>query len=117
MSDLGQRLIGLVRKHAENNSDFIYPEDDCVYVKDGQPSCLIGQALWDEGLIDSTLPSSWNGKIVSDDDDFGPGIASMLDLELDAEELTWLRAVQSRQDYHLPWGKAVQITDAETVQH
>ena len=62
MSELGAKLIASVRKFAAERPDYVYRNADdkhpsrsgCVYfTKDGKPSCLIGHALAELGLLDA----------------------------------------------------------------
>ncbi|OQW34539.1 MAG: hypothetical protein A4E20_10995 [Nitrospira sp. SG-bin2] len=116
MSELGQRLIERVRHHAVENPDFVYQpanEDDeylpgvCSYIRDGKPSCLVGHALWDCGVIDDTLGEDLNT---------WTDIRSLdlrMNLAVDAEEIQWLSDVQDAQDIKIPWGTAVKRADDE----
>lgn len=112
MSVLGQQLISSVRAHAAEKPDFIYesPEgDSCVYVYAGCPSCLIGQALFDLGLIDASYeyhPCNCGGS---------NEIFYELGLELDASEAIWLRFVQYLQDTKHPWSECVALADQDAL--
>lgn len=118
MSDLGQKLIGIVRAKAAETPDFVYStplvnqQDDppCVYVYNGCPSCLIGHALFEAGVITPSLESqTGNSKA------FGQ-LTDELGLELDGDEAYWLRMVQRSQDTHLPWGESVKRADKWTAE-
>jgi hypothetical protein len=116
MSDLGKKLIESVRRLATERSSFIYePERPTPGVlalfkyihDDGRPGCIIGHALFEAGVIDSSMKSSGSnvsGFLVLQDS---------LGLDLDEDETWWLREVQRAQDCHRPWGHAVQIADKE----
>lgn len=113
MSDIGQRLIAIVRQKAAAAPDFVYnppieEKGTCVYVHDGKPSCLIGQALWGAGLIDASLEdSAYNTETSS------PLISGYLSLiDIGINELTWLRAVQYKQDTRATWADAVAYADS-----
>lgn len=113
MSELGQKLISLVRDIAEANPDFTYvpplkvidasDANGCVYVHDGKPSCLIGHALWMAGVIDSNF------------EDRGCNTRAAYDLTrqygVEVEEADWLDSVQRSQDLGVPWGEAVPEAD------
>ncbi|UVK63440.1 hypothetical protein SEA_AEGEUS_65 [Mycobacterium phage Aegeus] len=111
MSLIGENLIRLVRKFAAETPDYIYEPPRvltarCVYVHNGKPSCLIGKALWELGLINSTFETSPKNSI---------GIADIymtLGLALDAGEIKWLTNAQAAQDYKKPWSRAVDHADA-----
>lgn len=111
MSAIGQQLIEIVRAKAAENPDFIYSppggEDaSCVYVHEGRPSCLIGHALWECGLIDGDFE-----RRVGDNKQGFDDIAPMLGLELGQDELAWLLGTQGAQDNSRPWGAAVRRAD------
>ncbi|MBO0676905.1 hypothetical protein JRC04_05470 [Mycolicibacterium sp. S2-37] len=107
MSEFGQKLIATVREVASEKPDFVYGDGQCRYVVDGQPSCLIGQALWRLDLIDASIESR---------DANHDGIDTLLerlvlDEDLDEAEVEWLEAAQTRQDNRAPWGVAVGDAD------
>lgn len=110
MSELGQKVIAAVRRHAAENPGFIYRRIDevvgsaCFYVRDGKPDCLIGQALWELGLIDSSFEGTGQNRM---------GIVAIShDWPFDGGELRWLSRVQSAQDCGEAWGDAVRETDS-----
>lgn len=105
MSELGQQLIAETRKVVEANPDFVY-SGVCRYVKEGQPSCLIGHALWNLNLIDGTLEDSpHNGNS-------SWGIINHLELDVDPESMDWLSYAQSRQDSgYYTWAGAISEAD------
>jgi hypothetical protein len=113
VSDIGEKLISIVRAKAEENPEFVYlpPGGDgtsCLYVHDGQPSCLIGQALWGAGCINAQFERNWTHNTERID-----GIALALGLELDPAEIEWLGRVQDSQDNQAPWGRAVAAADRD----
>lgn len=113
-SVLGQQLIESVRKHAARSPRAVYlgPLDEfgnteCVYVAHGQPSCIVGHALWDAGLIDAGF---------EDDGKNGSGIDTLAahwsPLEaLSRDETDWLGTVQGAQDAGYQWQIAVDEAD------
>ena len=114
MTEIGQKLIGLVRAKAAENPEFVYvrPRSEagihgsCKYVVDGQPSCLIGHALWGAGLIDSSFEENYCNTY--------PFRALVHELglqQLDDNERKWLISVQHHQDDGRSWGTAVEWTD------
>lgn len=125
MSEAGQKLIAAVRKAAADNPDFIYPLaarygsdgslvkfGNCMYVKDGCPSCIVGKGAWDLRLIDASFEFSDDNSAAVD------VLLSALDLydEVDGQELGWLMAVQKKQDNSTPWGEAVAEADGRYPQ-
>lgn len=111
MSVLGQQLIDIVRDKALEQPDFVYQQIDgvCFYVRDKKPSCLIGQALWQVGMIDASLedsPLNLNYETLG-------GLADYFGWNIDYHELKWLRKVQRYQDTNYRWGAAVQNADNE----
>lgn len=105
MSELGQQLIQIVRDKASEAPDFIYrmpPEHGtCMYVHNGQPSCLIGHGLAGAGI---RVPSRHNACTIG-------ALVDFMELPIDFDEVTWLRAAQSQQDRNRTWGDAVAYAD------
>lgn len=107
MSDLGQKIIAEVRKVAADKPGYVYPQinGNCNYVRNGQPSCIVGQALWNVGLINSE----------STIDDYGDSaiknVVALEDWPLEVGEVNWLTEVQDKQDNGLEWGDAVSRAD------
>jgi hypothetical protein len=105
MSALGQKIIAEIRKVAADNPDFIYQApygDACFYVFNGQPSCIVGRALWNLGFIDKTLEKGSDNSIrahVFLDKHFA----------LDLYERDWIDRVQWHQDAKRTWGQAVEV--------
>lgn len=126
MSDIGQQVINAVRSKAAHNPTFVYknpgftnpdlfgPGEFCVYVKDGCPSCLIGQGLWDLNLIDASLENHEYNTVAADDllawlhaeRDYDLGLL------LDPGEIDWLVQVQAAQDAEKPWAEAISFADS-----
>lgn len=101
MSDLGQQIIEETCKVAKANPSFVY-DGDCIYVRDDQPACLIGHALWNLGLIDISLGHHVvNSCGVS-------RVAEFLKIPLDDAEEYWLTEAQSAQDEGDTWGDAIE---------
>lgn len=127
MSDLGQQLIAIVRKKAAERPDFVYvsPEGmrehvitgqpvngNCEYIHaDGQPGCLIGQALFEAGIIDASLRDDPSPPAGGLNQTVFSRLAEALELPIDQDELRWLRRVQLEQDGLKPWGEAVRLAD------
>jgi hypothetical protein len=117
MSEIGQSIIDAVRKAAANNPSFVYSNPglsgmsgNCVYVRDGKPSCIIGHALWDLGFIDSALEKDFLNA-VGVDDVFCWLPALQDEPMLDPNEISWLSHVQAGQDAEKPWADAVEWAD------
>lgn len=116
MSDIGQKLIAAVRKHAADNPTYV---DDwaekagCQYVRDGEPSCIIGQALWDLGFIDSSFETHppVGDRYSRANADTVDNVIELFDIDLDPEELHWLVLVQGQQDSGRSWADAVTYGD------
>ena len=106
MSDLGEQIIQAVRKAAADNPGFIYDEFNCVYVRDGQPACLVGHGLWDLDLIDANLERDQrlNGENIAD-------LLCKFGHFLDQTEVEWLEIAQEQQDTGKSWGNAVRYAD------
>lgn len=112
MSEVGQKIIAKVKEKAAATPDFVYepPRPDaafgkgtCVNVLDGKGSCIIGQALFDLGLIDASLEA--------DEEHNGSDAGRLIEhlgLAVDRGEVTWLKDVQFWQDRQDTWAFAVQ---------
>lgn len=122
MSELGQKLIEKVREHAEAQPDFSYSppdgQDGCVYVNEGQPSCIVGHALWDNGLITAALESSDVEMEVGHETTILNNVPVShlllhygLSKELTADEVMWLNKVQLFQDMGYTWSVSVSKAD------
>ena len=106
MSDIGRKIIDEIRKVVEREPNFVF-KDLCHYVVGGAPACLIGHGLWNAGLIDGEFESShYNDEIVAT-------AFRVLRIEVDDDELLWLRTVQKLQDKQHSWGSAIEQADAE----
>ena len=116
MSELGEKLIAEVRRVAAVNPDYVYEEVSCAYVKDGKPSCLVGHALWNTGVIgpdsnlDAPISKGLYGKTRANYANFAD-LAPFLDLQLETCEITWLGDVQDAQDDGTPWDSSVRNAD------
>ena len=102
-----------VRSIAEKNPDFVYrsplAEDNerCVYIHNGKPSCIVGQALVRLGVDKEFLHK------LDTDYEGGVGILEALqsydEFEFDDKEAADLVAwSQHFQDTGIPWGEAVE---------
>lgn len=107
-----------VRSLAEKNPDFVYvnpdPNRGCLYVYDGKPSCIVGQALSNLGVdleflqhLDTAL-------------DGGVGALEALhtydEFEIDNNQSADLVSlVQHFQDSCVPWGQAVEAAEEEAA--
>jgi len=110
---LGQKLVEIVRTKAAENPDFVYPRPrndngyfiPCAYVRDGQPSCLLGHALWGADLIGALFEHCGqnNSPFLT--------LVHELDLILGLDERKWLADVQKHQDSGRSWGVAVDWAD------
>lgn len=128
----GSDLINAVREIASYSPTYKYKSvnNQCLYFKRsdvettegrmsfGQPSCIIGWALWSLGYSDEILPGGevpygvgkWSSLINTREfDDF----AKFYHMSLTKEEKNWLVAVQTAQDYGQTWGEAIKRADEE----
>lgn len=121
MSELGIKLETFVRYQAERQPGFKYqkqwadnPAPDtggkywCLYVHNGEPSCLIGHAMWNAGLIDAGFESRR-----SNSNCFCSGLKWDIPAlkQLDDAEWVWLSNVQLAQDGGKTWHDAVSNAD------
>lgn len=128
MSAVGQALIAEVRRIAAENPDYVYSSDQCVYMHEGQPSCIMGKALFNLGYLPAAedVEEQIIGHVLQT-------LGKTLGLEVDTYEVIWLSAVQGVQDgvslddfpygvlfntsrgcrHRLSWGNAVKYADGE----
>lgn len=119
MSEIGWQLIAAVRSAAARDPyrvDASAGRGGCQYVRNGQPSCIIGEGLWALGLIDASLESLGGTPVPLSDfvplnADLAPSLFRHLGLELDEDEIGWLAMVQSKQDEGVCWTDAVREAD------
>lgn len=111
MSNRGQKLIKIIRDLAAEKPDFVYERpslgafgNGCVYVHAGQPSCIVGHAMWRAGLIDHSFEAMADNR-----HGFGSHITGMKTLT--DREVQWLEEVQGQQDTGAAWSDAVLNAD------
>lgn len=104
MSEIGKQIIQAVRDVAAAKPEYVY-KGLCFYVLDGCPACLIGQALWNLGLISAAIEyrSGNRGGVEEMFEDLG--------IAVDPDEQTWLELAQDAQDSEKPWGESVRRAD------
>lgn len=104
-------LLDEVRKVAKDHPDQRGdqgPELICFYVKDGAPSCIVGHALWNLGLIDVEFEKDSSNELAITD------LLGELDVDFGDSGVwprAWLSTVQRNQDCGTPWAMAVQAAD------
>jgi hypothetical protein len=111
MSNRGAKLIQIIRDLAAENPDFRYEfvrrsngTEGCSYVHEGQPSCIVGQAMWRAGLIDASLERSMDN--IAGFSSLYPGMKTLSESEVD-----WISAVQQYQDIGEAWAEAIRYAD------
>lgn len=127
----GEDLITAVREVAAASPDFSYLKynnrNECQYfnyettenmygkITTGQPSCILGQALWRLGYTHTILPEgrydSYNylGSMINTRE--FDAFAKFFHMDLEPEEIQWLLDVQTGQDTGETWGQAVEGAD------
>lgn len=115
MTELGQKVIGEVRRLAKENprasAGCKYFEEDPETLRPlmDQPCCIVGNAVYNLGLVDLITDSraywGWNQEGISELERFAS--------EASQEEVAWLAAVQEAQDDGYKWGDAVALADEE----
>lgn len=119
VSDIKQKLIDL----AAGSPDFQYrtankiPEDvstGCYYIKDGEPSCIVGQALSLLGVQPDEFTEQDSARNVTCE------ILGINRFEVDAktrEDLEWIDLVQSHQDSNMPWSECITYANQNVQWH
>lgn len=108
-----KEFVQSVRDIAKAKHTFVYKKlvgsNYCLYAHDGEPSCLIGCALFDCGVTIQELKEFDNADTVD-----SRGADTVLShLGLSDEVCLWATAVQSHQDSLTTWGEAVWLADIE----
>jgi hypothetical protein len=92
----------LERAVKDRGKDYTYPAEllgtNCVYFKNGQPSCIVGYVLSYKGVREEDLDSYENGSSVDGLEITGDHRAAVL--------LEW---VQAYQDQGISWGESVEL--------
>lgn len=106
---------------ADKGADYMYPAeerisndaevDTCVYAHDGQPSCLIGHALYriDPEYL-TEIPKHDNLEYASADD-----VLSVFGV-VDEALLRAANAAQFEQDHNRSWGVALELYEIKLAQ-
>ena len=110
ITDEVQPLIDAVRRLAADNPGYVYQwpgtGSSCLYVHDGQGSCLIGQAALAIGLIDVGIETdNVNQRDVL-------ALLKSKGVRASDAQKAWLEEVQARQDGGMSWSYAVGSADA-----
>ena len=99
-------IIQEIRRVAGENPERVYGGMICKYVVGSQPSCLVGHALMNLGLIDASIVST---------DKNESGFRAFEDekwfKKLSDDEIYWICSAQAEQDAETPWGVAVKAAD------
>ncbi len=93
---------------AKNGEDYVYPQPggSCLYVFNGEPSCLVGFVIDD--LFPDKIDAVAQFESSADDTDFRHlQEAFQFPLTQEAEQL--LEDVQAYQDSRKPWGQALDL--------
>ena len=102
-----EELFDAIKKRVDERPDFVYPAGDCKYQKDGEPSCLIGCALFDLGVPISNLSrldqhNNNTGKAAEFINNF-----DIPDFRFEQRALALAGRVQSNQDSRYSWREAL----------
>ena len=99
-----------VKEVAAENPDFVYRSigGKCVYESDGEPSCLVGHALFRLGVPASQVASFNECGAIGLVIDANASVFGEMRADADEWEYRELLAMaQAYQDGQLPWGQAV----------
>jgi hypothetical protein len=108
----GPKALDLMAEVVAGREDYVYERAGgfCVYAANGQPSCLVGQALARAGVTVAMLEEM--------DSKFETDIQHVREpegLTLDDEARDFFGVAQRRQDDGEPWGKALADAEAEAL--
>lgn len=103
----------------EKGHDYVYPVDangNCVYQKDGAPSCLVGYVVHalDPKEFERVAAFEADQGMNKGDTSFG-NVALKLGLRFHPDQRWALELVQSAQDHGDTWGDAVAIEWASAL--
>ncbi len=116
MIELNRSLVDtyLDEAVAEFGEDYVYSQGDygsCDYVRDGAPSCLVGQVLAKAGVPLERLKEADQGQhgggVAANDLIVGLGEEGVL--SYDSQVIRLLFEAQYRQDSGYTWGASVQL--------
>lgn len=118
------KLIEWTRKVAGENPDFVYEQitkenesgyksRSCLYVHDGKPSCLIGHAAIEAGIIDLSIEFTGNNLLEACELVQNLGIVD----QLSHAEIKWLNAAQNAQDTGQTWAEAIKSADEARAEY
>lgn len=115
MSETGQQIIAEIRKVAAERPDAIVDLGGCVYIdRRGNPSCLVGHALFNLGLLDELLPDPF--------EEYGPGAWNETAFDhmyhsiapgMEQIEVEWITVAQKVQDSDKTWSESVRTADLQ----
>lgn len=88
--------------------DYSIDDSGCQYVRDQEPHCLIGVALWIEGATLSQLSPDESMNICG----FGGRADLMNEFSVTNDARDIFCVAQSKQDISIPWGLALDQTKA-----
>lgn len=97
----------------EFGDDYVYGGDidGCVYVLDGQPSCIVGQVLHRVGVPITTLETfdtaSFEGESAPVSELQRKDLLTAASIALDSDAFEVLRVAQKYQDNGHTWGTAL----------
>lgn len=104
----GAKALSLLEQVVEGDEDFTYESPNGafgIYMHDGEPSCMIGQAFHLAGVSIETL--GWMDKEIRGLGVRDPGKFEEKDISLTPEAYQIFSVAQNQQDLRLPWGEAL----------
>lgn len=105
----------------EKGDDYVYEGEGtfCAYVANGEPSCIVGNALHRLGVSIPTLAEmdycAIGGAVIT-----SPKVLEVLEYRgftLDYDAVMLLSAAQTLQDDQVPWGDAVRVAREEAAEY
>lgn len=109
-------VAAIVEEFGEN---YVYDRgerDRCDYVREGEPSCLVGKFLAAQGVSLERLEKADTSGVFSDGLSAGELLEQLRKegvIQITPGVLRFLGDLQGRQDFGTPWGEALKL--AKTV--
>lgn len=118
----GEQIAQAIRDIAAERPDHVYVKGErtdgitapCLYVRNGGPDCIVGQALWRLGVIDASLEGTPSNNQTAAGI-LGDLVRKEVVAPITNHTLDWIMEVQMRQDKLRPWGECISSANYATA--